>query len=133
MSKNYKLPCSKFNGYDIGVIVIPYNSIATLSFTSDAAYENIILVSKNPNSHIIHVANNKTPNGLNNFIIKNHYNCPMSVFVSSWHLNPGSTNFLQNSMRKSVTNVNNYSYGFEDSTDGDFNDIVVNIKLETLC
>lgn len=133
MTKNYKLPYSKFNGYDIGVIVIPSNSMATLRFTSDAAYENIILVSKNPNSRIIHVANNKTPNGLNNFIIKNPYNCPMSVFVSGWHLNPGSTNFVQNSMKKFVTNENNYSYGFEDSIDGDFNDIIVNIKIKTLC
>lgn len=38
MTKNYKLPYSKFNGYDIGVIVIPSNSMATLRFTSDAAY-----------------------------------------------------------------------------------------------
>lgn len=133
MTENYKLLYSKFNGYDIGVIIIPSNSMATLSFTSEAGYENIILVSKNPNSRIIHVANNKIPNGLNNFIIKNPYNCPMSIFVSGWHLNPGSTNFVQNSMKKFVTNENNYSYGFEDSTDGDFNDIVVNIKIETLC
>ncbi|MEN8076098.1 DUF4114 domain-containing protein [Clostridioides difficile] len=133
MVKNYGLNCLRVNGFDVGVIVIPSNSVATLSFTSDAAYKNIIFVSKKPTECIIHVANNKTTNGLEDFVIENPCNYPISIFVSAFHLNPDTMRLVQNSMRKVVTDRNNYSYGFEDGTDADYNDIVVNVQIEKLC
>ncbi|MDS0525515.1 hypothetical protein NNC19_07475 [Clostridium sp. SHJSY1] len=120
------------NGYNCGVLIIPSFSTATLSFTSEAAYENIILVSKFSNGDVIHEANNKRPNGLQKITIKNCSSVPKYYLITSFHRVSMNTNFIENNIKSNVINEKNYSYNFEDGTDNDFNDITVTIKLQAI-
>lgn len=117
-------------GYDCGVLSVPSHSFAKLKFTSDAAYENIILITKFSNGCVIHKASNKIINGLSVFTIKNYSSTPKYYLITSFHRVSSDSNYIQNAIQSKYINEMNYSYNFEDGVDYDYNDITVTITLQ---
>lgn len=114
---------------------IPRYAEVKLTFSSDAKWENAICIYDTNYNKIIEKGNQAQRN-LQPEIIGRNRQEERVIFITGWHKNSpanGNKSWIQSPCRFSPVSGDNFGsgkIGFEDSGDGDYNDIDVSYSFE---